>query len=318
MEDKLVSVVLVTYNRKEIVLECLDSLYRMEYPNTEVIVVDNASEDGSTEAIEKKFPLAKVVRSSGNLGLAGGRNLGQAYARGDYILYLDSDTILDKRMIGELVRVLETHPEAGIAVPKMYYYSDPKYIWFAGSTISLLSSRTINRGVNEKDIGQYEEVCEAAHGPTAFMATRAAIEKVKGYDEIYYMSYADADYAFRLKAAGLKTLYAPKAFLWHRLDMKENIETSRALGYNLPMRAFYFARNRAIFMKRNATRPAFVVFMLVFFPAFTLFMTYKIIRLGGVREFLYQHLAGSWQGLLFAITPDNNDVPLIVASKVKE
>lgn len=318
MEDKLVSVVLVTRNRKEIVLKCLDSLYKMEYPNTEAIVVDNASEDGSAEAIEKKFPLAKVVRSSENLGLAGGRNLGQAYARGDYILYLDSDTILDKRMIGELVRVLETHPEAGIAVPKMYYYSDPEYIWFAGSTISLLSSRTINRGVNEKDIGQYEEVCEAAHGPTAFLVTRAAVEKVKGHDEIYYMTYADADFAFRVKKAGLKTLYTPKAMLWHRLSMKENVETSRALGYNLPMRAFYFARNRAIFMKRNASRLDFLIFMLVFFPLFTLFITYKIIRFSGFSDFLRQHLAGSWEGFLFAITPDNNIVPLISAPKVKQ
>jgi GT2 family glycosyltransferase len=290
----------------------------MEYPSMEVIVVDNASEDGSAEAIEKKFPLAKVVRSSENLGLAGGRNLGQAYARGDYILYLDSDTILDKRMISELVSVLEVHPDAGIAVPKMYYYNEPDYIWYAGSEISLLSSRTINRGVNEKDIGQYEEVCETAHGPTAFMATRAAVEKVKGHDEIYCMSYADADFAVRIKEAGPKILYAPKAILWHRLSMMENVDTIRGLGYTLPMRAFYFARNRAIFMKRNATRPAFVVFMLVFFPAFTLFMTYKIIRLGGVREFLYQHLAGSWQGLLFALFPDNHAVPLISTPEVKK
>lgn len=76
--------------------------------------------------------------------------MGQAYAKGDYILYLDSDTILDKRMLGELVKVLEEYPDAGIAVPKMYYYSDPEYLWYAGSKISLLSSRTINRGARKR------------------------------------------------------------------------------------------------------------------------------------------------------------------------
>jgi GT2 family glycosyltransferase len=132
------------------------------------------------------------------------------------------------------------------------------------------------------------------------------------------MTYADADFAFRVKKAGLKILYAPKAMLWHRLSMKENVETSRALGYNLPMRAFYFARNRVIFMKRNASRLDFLIFMLVFFPLFTLFITYKIIRFSGFSDFLRLHLAGSWEGFLFAITPDNNIVPLISAPKVKQ
>lgn len=317
MAGRLVSVVLVTRNRREFVLECLASLYKTEYPEMEVIVVDNASEDGTVEAVKESFPLTRVVGSSENLGLAGGRNLGQAHAKGDYILYLDSDTILDRRMIGELVKVLEVHPEAGIAVPKMYYYSDPEYLWYAGSKISLLSSRTINRGGNEKDVGQYEEVCEADHGPTAFMATREAVKRVKGHDEIYYMTYADADFAFRVKKAGLKILYVPKAVLWHRLSMKENIETTRALGYNLPTRAFYFARNRVIFMKRHTTRLGFLIFMFVFFPFFTLFVSYKIIRFSGLSDFLFLHLAGSWQGLLFALTPDNNTVPLISAFEVK-
>lgn len=99
--------------------------------------------------------------------------------------------------------------------------------------------------------------------------------------------------------------------------MKENIETARALGYNLSMHAFYFARERVIFMERHATRLGFLIFMLVFFPLFTIFVSYKIIRFSGFSDFLFQHLEGSWQGPLFALSSDNNPIPLISTPRIE-
>lgn len=296
----LASVVITTRNRKNIVLDCLNSVLGMNYTNFEVILVDNASSDGTVQAVRKKFPRVKVVTAKENLGLSGGKNLGQRYAKGEYILFLDSDTIVNEKMLGELITLAENNPKIGITVPKMYYFDRPDVIWYAGAKVSLLTSRTENIGLNEKDRGQYDKVKKVSHGPTCFLVTRSALEAVRQHDEIYFMTYGDTDFALRAKEAGFKVLFCPKAKLWHRLGMEENIKTVRALGYNLPMRAYYFARNRVIFMKSHALRLNFIIFIFFFFPLFTLYFAYEIIRFGEGWQFLKPHLWGSFDGLRYA------------------
>lgn len=299
MAKKLVSVVIITRNRKKITLDCLQSVLRMNYPAFEVILVDNASNDNTVEAVKKKFPKVRIAASPINLGLNGGRNLGQKKAKGKYILFLDSDTIVDKDLIKELVKIAETDPSIGIVCPKIYYYDKKNVIWYAGSFVNLLTSRTENIGANKVDKGQFDQVRETQFAPTAYLATRIAAKKLKGHDEVFFMTYGDTDYGFRAQEADFKVMFAPRAFLWHRLKKKENVKTIRALGYNLPMRAYYFSRNRVIFMKRHAPKLNFIIFMLFFFPILTLYFTYKIIIFGGGLRFLVPHWQGTLDGLKY-------------------
>ena len=299
MAKKLVSIIVVTRNRRKVTLACLRSVFKMNYPNFKVILVDNGSTDGTIATVKKQFPKVKIADAKKNLGLNGGKNLGQKQAKGKYILFLDSDIVVDKNFLKELVEVAESDQTIGIVCPKMYYYDRKNVVWYAGSFVNLLTSRTENVNANQVDKGQFNKIKETQFAPTAYLVTRAVVKKIKNHNEDFFMTYGDTDYGFRAREAGFKVVFAPKAHLWHRLKKKENKKTIRALGYNLPMRAYYFSRNRVIFMKRHASKLNFVVFIFFFFPFFTLYITYKIIALGGGFKFLKPHWQGSLDGLKY-------------------
>jgi GT2 family glycosyltransferase len=301
MDEKHVSIITVTRNRKELVKQCLHSIFQMNYHNFEMILVDNDSTDGTVEAVRKNFPLVKVIEAKKNLGLNGGKNLGQKYAKGDYVLFLDSDTVVDKNFLTELIKLAETDPRIGIVCPKMYYYDIKDTIWYAGSYVNLLTSQTKNIGCNEKDLGQWDEVRATQFAPTAYLTSKQLVDTLKEHNEDFFMTYGDTDYGLRALKKGFKVLFCPNARLWHYLNMNENIKSIRALGYNLPMRAYYFSRNRAIFMKRHAPKVNFIIFMLVFFPIITVYFCFKIISLGGGWSFLKLHLSGSLDGLKYVL-----------------
>jgi GT2 family glycosyltransferase len=115
------------------------------------------------------------------------------------------------------------------------------------------------------------------------------------------MTYGDTDYGFRARKAGFKVMFCPFAKLRHRLGREENSQTLRSLGYNLPMRAYYFARNRVVFMKRHAPRLNFIFFLLICFPLATFYMVYKILLYRGGWRFLKPYLCGSLDGFKYAL-----------------
>jgi len=301
MAEKLVSIVIVTRNRKKVVCNCLSSVLRMNYSPIEVILIDNGSEDMTLQSVQKKFPKVRIVKAGENLGLNAGKNLGQKKARGEYILFLDSDTTVDKNLLLELVSVAESDPKIGIVCPKMYYADQKNIIWYAGARVNLLTSQTKNIGCNQKDVGQFNSVRETDFAPTAYLVTKEVFNKLKGHDETFFMTYGDTDYGFRARKSGFQVVFCPKAKLWHHLGKEENIKTIRALGFNMPMRAYYFARNRVIFMKKHAPKKNFLIFILFFFPLLTLYYIYKILIFGGGWQFLKPHLEGSMDGLKFAL-----------------
>ncbi|MCL5090434.1 MAG: glycosyltransferase family 2 protein [Patescibacteria group bacterium] len=306
-KKKLVSIIIVTRNRQKIVEECLKSVYKTNYPNFEIILVDNGSSDETVPVIRKKFPQVKIVRSEQNLGANKGKNLGQKQAKGDYFLFLDSDTTVAKNFLSALVLLAEKNPQAGIICPKMYYYDQKTILWYAGVKMNLLTSQTQNIGSNEGDHGQYDQVRETLFAPTAYLAKKEVVKKLKGHDEIFFMTYGETDYGFRARKAGFKILFCPEAKLWHRLGQEENTKSIRGLGFNMPMRAYYFARNRVIFMKRHSPPKNFTVFITIFFPLATMHMIYATIKYGGGWTYLRPYLEGTWDGVKFLFTKKVNN-----------
>ncbi len=294
------SVIIVTRNRKSLVEECLRSVFKSSYRRLEVILVDNGSTDDTVPRIKKDFPQVKLIVSRKNLGLNGGKNLGQRKAKGQYLFFLDSDTVIDKDCLKRMVVLAESDAKIGLVCPKMYYFGS-NTLWYAGANVSLLTSQTKNIGCNEEDRGQYDEVKETLFAPTAYLCREETAEKLKGHEETLFMTYGDTDFGFRAREAGYKVMFCPAAKLWHHLDQEENTKTIRALGYNLPMRAYYFARNRIIFMKKHAPALNFYLFLLFFFPLATFYIAYKIISFGGGWRFLKPHLAGSLDGFKFVL-----------------
>ena len=299
MRHKLVSCIVVTHNRKEHVLACLKSLYKSSYPRYEVIVVDNASGDGTVESVRSAFPDTKIVASKKNSGLAGGRNEGQKQAAGDYLVFLDSDVVVDAEFLKEMVSLAQSDKKTGVIVPKIYFWDEPHLIWYAGARVNLLTSMVRHVGTGQADRGQYDDVGKTTHGPTAFFTTKDVIRRLGGHDEIFFMSYADTDFAFRAKAAGFSVLYNPRAKAWHKVSRIEAATTVRGLGLTAPWRAYYYARNRVIFMKRHAPALNFIIFLLIFNQVLLLCYSYRIIRAGGDSRSLKMYWSGWADGFKY-------------------
>jgi len=222
-----VYIVVLNYNRRDDTLECVRSLYDMDYPDFRVLVVDNASTDGSARAVREAFPRAEVIENQENLMYAGGNNAGirNALSEGaDWILLINNDTVVHPAMLTEMMRALEGFPGAGMAGPMIYYYppkqDGPETIWYAGGVVELWMGLTAHRGIREADRGQYAGVEETAYVTgCGMLISRECIEKVGMLDTSFTMYAEDADLSLRAKKAGFKLLFVPGAVMWHKVSM---------------------------------------------------------------------------------------------------
>ena len=146
MSKPTVTAVILNTNRREDTLACLTSLGRSAYPNLSVIVLDNASNDGSVEAIHTHFPTVQVVPLTTNTGYAGNNNVGIEIALKQqvaWVLVLNEDTILDPACIATLVAAGESDPRIGMVGPTVYHHDEPNIIQSAGGRLSYMGDRLI-------------------------------------------------------------------------------------------------------------------------------------------------------------------------------
>lgn len=301
MERKLVSIIIPTYNREKEVLECINSLFNISYPNFELIVVDNASEDNTVVSIKEKFPNIKnlkIIELNQNFGAVGGRNEGIKHARGEYLCFVDSDNIVDKDFLNELVELAEIDEKIGFVGPKMYYFNDPKQIWYAGAEINLLTSKTKYIGLNEIDKGQYDIAREVGHIPNVWLVKRVVIDKIGLIDTSYVMHYEESEWAMRARMAGYKIMFCPQAIVYHDIPLPDGRKSLRGcIGFDNPYRIYYAARNRMLYMKRFASRLNYAIFLLIFNNFFLLM--YCIILLSFKRiDLIKAYIKGYVDGLL--------------------
>ena len=243
-----VAAIVLNYNGREVTLEALASLTRMDYPAYEVVVVDNGSTDGSFEAIEEAFPSVVQVRTEENLGPAGGCNLGIRWALErdfDYLLILNNDIEVAPSMLSEMVAVAESRPTIGAVGPKSYYYWDRERIWSAGGRLRFREAVTTERGQGEIDRGQFDSDVEIDYvNGCAMLVKRAAVEAAGLWDPLFHLGVEDADFCVRVKEAGYRCWYAHRAQLWHMVS-------TTAGGYTSG-RTFHTGRNTALFVRRYA------------------------------------------------------------------
>ncbi len=231
MDKPRVSIIVLTWNEKRHVLECLDSLRRLEYPNLEIIVVDNGSTDGTQKIIKEKFPELKLIQNKENLGFAEGNNIGARHATGDYLLFLNNDTVVDENMINELVKVAESDDKIAILGPKIYFYDRRNVIWFAGGKLKTYG--TTHYGFNEKDVGQHDKIRDVDFVTgCALMIRKSMAKKIGLFDPFFFIYYEDLDLSLRAREAGYRVIYAPKAVMWHKchVTMDKMSERGRFLG----------------------------------------------------------------------------------------
>src|SRR5660397_55460 len=129
-----VSVITINYNQTEVTIEMLKSMQNLSYPSVEIIVVDNASPTDNPDKIKELFPDILLIKSEKNLGFAGGNNLGIKKATGDFLFFINNDTIVPANIIEPLVDRLVSNPEIGMVSPKIKFHWNPDLIQYAGYT----------------------------------------------------------------------------------------------------------------------------------------------------------------------------------------
>ncbi len=233
----LVSVIVLNWNGKEVIFDCLDSLLVQTYPQKEIILVDNGSCDGSLEMIREKYPQGiKIIVNPENLGFAGGCNVGMHASQGEWIALINSDSTVEKNWIEEMVKGIRKSVSIGMAACKIYFWGKDKILENTGQTISRDGlGRT--RGRLEKDEGQYDHrsavLCPSG---CAALYRRTMLEQTGFFDEKFFAYADDIDIGLRGRLAGYKCFYIPDAVAYHKL--------SASFGLLSPLKAFLVERNR--------------------------------------------------------------------------
>lgn len=255
---KKVAVVILNWNRKENVLDCLKHIYELDYPLYQVIVVDNASTDDSVAAVRQQFPNVVLVVNDRNYGAPEGKNIGLRKAlksEMDVVFMVDNDIVVAKDSLSQLMKALDEIPNAGTVGAKMYDYSKPDILLSAGGIIDFTENVSRGRGDCEKDIGKFEKVEEVDYlWGGAMIATREVLEKV-GLFDTEYLGYwfEDSDYSVRVRKGGYKVIFCGPSKVWHRPH--KTIE-------QFSFRKKYLATRNAIrFMKKHATAANWVKYM---------------------------------------------------------
>jgi GT2 family glycosyltransferase len=215
---KKVAAIVLNWNGLADTIECLQSLRRSDYPNLEIIVVDNGSEDCSCAAIREQFPGIRLIENGSNLGFARGNNIGLAAGlehRADLLLILNNDTILETDCVSELVRALERDASIGIAGPLMRRTLEPELVDMGGDFDFWTGSVILHRfqpGSEKDGIRVIDYVWGCG------LLTRAEVLREIGFfDEQYVAYFEDADFCMRARDAGYQTVVATRAWMVHKV-----------------------------------------------------------------------------------------------------
>jgi len=218
VSNKIVSIIIVTCGIKNYLMSCLDSLREQVYKDFEIIVIDNSLNQNFSQEIDKYYPQIKLYSSPENLFYCAALNLGIETSRGDFILCLNDDVILDKKFIEEALRAFSIDERIGMVSGKILR-SDGKTIDSTGLFLSPWCTAK-ERGYGSKDTGQFdkEEYIFGVNGAVAFYR-RKMLEDIKidtdYFDSDYQIFYEDLDVAWRGQNFGWKAHYAPKAIAYH-------------------------------------------------------------------------------------------------------
>jgi GT2 family glycosyltransferase len=236
-------IIILNWNGLADTLECLESLGAIDYPDFDVVVVDNGSHDDSCREIRSRYPNVHVLENRENLGFAEGNNVGIRYAieqGAGYVFLLNNDTSVDPHVLTELMRAANRFGGAGVFGPVIYYHAEPERIWCAGATWSPLHGHAEH--VTDRtpdDVAETGYVC----GCALFIST-AIVHKIGLMDARFFLTFEEADWCYRAARAGFKSYCVPRARIWHKISASFG-------GSSSPVISYFLARNALLWAERN-------------------------------------------------------------------
>jgi GT2 family glycosyltransferase len=220
-----VSIIIPHFNGEEIISECLESLQQVTTsdPVPEIIMVDNASRDDSVTVVKERYPEVRIIRSETNRGYAGGCNLGAETAAGDYLVFMNNDTIHEMNWIEPLAELLDKDPTLAAIQPKILNHYDRDRFDYAGGSGGALDvlGYPFARGRlfmhQETDTGQYDDEKEVfwASG-TAIMVRKRSFLEAGGFDDVFFAHMEEVDLCWRFHLMGYRVMCQPRSVVYHK------------------------------------------------------------------------------------------------------
>lgn len=211
----LVSVIIVNWDGLNWLKICLPSLSEVSYPNLEIIIVDNGSDDGSVRYIEEKYPQVLIIRNQTNHGFAAPNNQGIALARGQFVMFLNNDMRFDANFIEPLVQ--ECQKEGiGAAQPKIVLLDDKQRLDSVGSYLTVygvLLHYGFGKKASKLAYNKSRDIFSAKGA--ALMVRRDVLANIGGFDQDFFAYFEETDLCWRIWLAGLRIRYVPRALVFH-------------------------------------------------------------------------------------------------------
>ncbi|MBC7287318.1 MAG: glycosyltransferase family 2 protein [Armatimonadetes bacterium] len=241
----LVSIGIVNWNTRDHLKQCLESIRRNAPQVRDVVVVDNASSDGSADMVRREFPWVRLIANESNLGYAAGNNQVVAAARGSLILLLNPDTRVTAGAVEALVACMERHERAGAVAPRLIYpdgrlqrscrsFPTPDTVLFDALFLSRLFHRSRTFGKYRMSWWDYDDERQVEQPmASALLLRRQAFEEAGGFDERFPIFFNDVDLCKRLWDAGWEIWFTPEAEIVHAHGA-----STALLGYRLPIESF--------------------------------------------------------------------------------
>jgi len=245
-----VSIIILNWNGEKLLQECLDSVYKNNLQNTEIILVDNASTDNSIGLVKQNFPEIKIIRNKKNYGYAKGNNIGIKNARGKYIVILNNDVIVEEDWLEKLVNAADTNDSTGIFGSRQMFYHNRDKVDSIGGFLKKDGPHNINNSTPWTNPDKNREVFSVAGA--AMLLKRKMLQEVGLFDPMYFLYYEDFDLCWRARLLGWKCYYVSSAVIYHH----RGASTSRT-GKHM----FYGERNRWWTLIKNFSTKSLIKFL---------------------------------------------------------
>ena len=258
-----ISIVIVNWNTKKLLIDCLDSIFKtVNNIPMEIWLIDNASVDGSVEAVKQTYPNVNIIQNRKNLGFAAANNQAFATMQGRYALLLNTDTVLTEGAVAEIYRFMESHPDVAMACGQLLNADGSRQNSFANfpSLASLIFGEALLQLLFPKKYpGKRKEIFDPMEVDSCIgaclMVRAAAMETVGWLDENFFFFLEETDWAFRMKQAGWRVCIVPSARIFHL--------QGQSVGHDIRSRILFY-RSRYFYFKKWHTHSYLLVRLILF------------------------------------------------------
>ena len=293
----LVVAVIANWNLRKDLLECLESLYKTDYPNMHVIVVDNNSTDDSIVCVQKQFPQTQLIKRNENGGYAAALNDGiraGSVLNPDFFLVLNNDTLVPSETLGKLVDTMLSDTQIAISAPKVIYHDHPERIFSLGDRIYSWLPLPVRIGRKAYDRPAYSKTMEFDYlFGCALLIRTQSLKQVGLFDTSFFMYYEDADLCRRMRDKGWKNVRVGSTVIHHKASLSSRL---------VPDEMVYLrARNRFWFYRRyhHGPHPALTYFALLLGSMRTVF----IYLITGKKSQIKPYVKGTRDGIKQPVPP---------------